>query len=414
MRVAIVTIGEPLPFQGPDTRLYRAGLLAEALVAAGHEVTWWTSAFNHFNRQFHGEPAVRSMGPNYEIRLLKGRGYKRNISYRRYRDHLDLARELALALPSAPVPDVIFCSIPVAEHAKVMQDFAIPRGIPTVLDARDMWPDLFLDFVPLPMAPFAKLALSNMFRVTEEVFRDATSLIAHTSALLEWSLEYADREMRGGDRVFPFGYKSTMPDEASLVAARAKWDERGVHAGVPRIVFTGQPNNQIDFTQTWEVARQFPQLQVVICGSSEDQTILSRMAGGLPNVMLSGWVGMAELRTLLERTTAGLMPYVPKYRFMCAMPNKANEYLANSLPIIWSIEYGELADTIRNHDCGGIYDPATPGSLAKVVGDMLESPGEWRAKGQRGHAVFESSLRAEVIYPQLVDFLEELASKRYP
>lgn len=414
MRVAIVTIGEPLPFQGPDTRLYRAGLLAEALVAAGHQVTWWTSAFNHFNRQFHPDPSVREIGPNYEIRLLKGRGYRRNISYRRYQDHQDIAHALAKELPNAPVPDVIFCSIPVAEHARVIQDFAQPLGIPTVLDARDMWPDLFLDYVPFAFAPLAKLALNRLFRVTESVFRDATALIAHTPALLEWSLEYADREARADDRVFPFGYKSTVPDDDLLTSARAKWDERGVRAGVPRIVFTGQPNNQIDFTQTWEVARLFPQMQVVICGSSDDQARLSHLAKGLPNVMFSGWVGVAELRTLLERSTAGLMPYTPKYRFMCAMPNKANEYLANSLPIIWSIGHGELADVIRQNDCGAIYDPSEPGSLAAVIKDMLDSPDTWREKGLRGKSVFDASLRAEVIYPQLVGFLEELASKRYP
>src|SRR5688572_12390199 len=50
IKVWLVTAGEPLPLGKQEQRLLRAGLLARYLVAAGHEVTWWTSTFDHTSK----------------------------------------------------------------------------------------------------------------------------------------------------------------------------------------------------------------------------------------------------------------------------------------------------------------------------------------------------------------------------
>ena len=50
MKVWVITVGEPLPIDGRHERLYRSGILSQLMAAEGHDVTWWTSSFNHTKR----------------------------------------------------------------------------------------------------------------------------------------------------------------------------------------------------------------------------------------------------------------------------------------------------------------------------------------------------------------------------
>jgi hypothetical protein len=49
MNVWLITIGEPLPVQEGARKLWTA-IVAEGLVARGHRVLRWSSAFDHFKK----------------------------------------------------------------------------------------------------------------------------------------------------------------------------------------------------------------------------------------------------------------------------------------------------------------------------------------------------------------------------
>jgi len=51
MRIWLVTIGEPLPIDGSNERLYRMGIIANLLVKKGHKIIWWSSTFNHVRKK---------------------------------------------------------------------------------------------------------------------------------------------------------------------------------------------------------------------------------------------------------------------------------------------------------------------------------------------------------------------------
>ncbi len=72
----IVETGEPVPGLDADAREWRAGILADALVSAGHGVTWWASTFDHAAKRHRCEAArTFSARPGLDIRLLHGPGY---------------------------------------------------------------------------------------------------------------------------------------------------------------------------------------------------------------------------------------------------------------------------------------------------------------------------------------------------
>ena len=93
MNIWLIQIAEPLPISN-DVRKMRTSMLADELIRRRHEVTWWTSAFDHFEKSwlFNKEKELE-YEDNFRIQLLKGIGYRKNVSIRRIIDHRLIARK---------------------------------------------------------------------------------------------------------------------------------------------------------------------------------------------------------------------------------------------------------------------------------------------------------------------------------
>ena len=157
MNVWLVTIGEPVPIrEGSRDRLHRTGYFARFLADRGHEVAWWTSTFDHFRkRHWFDEDTTVELGTGLKARLLHGCGYRSNISLARFHDHRQIAKKFAHhARAAAAAPDIIVSALPTIELCLESVAYGRRRGVPVVLDMRDMWPDIFVDTVPGPARPF--------------------------------------------------------------------------------------------------------------------------------------------------------------------------------------------------------------------------------------------------------------------
>ena len=85
MIIWIVTIGEPIINNKNNLRLHRHGLLAEYISKnSSNKVIWWTSKFNHFTKEFEMiNDEEYYPNKNLTVKLLKGTGYKKNVSISR-------------------------------------------------------------------------------------------------------------------------------------------------------------------------------------------------------------------------------------------------------------------------------------------------------------------------------------------
>ena len=81
MNIWLVTIGEPIPHLKNNLRLHRTGIIANIISKkTSHSVTWWTSDFNHFQKNhIFGNDTILQIEENYTLIALHGRGYKKNI-----------------------------------------------------------------------------------------------------------------------------------------------------------------------------------------------------------------------------------------------------------------------------------------------------------------------------------------------
>src|SRR5262249_41360937 len=131
MRIWLVTIGEPLPTDGNGDRLLRAGMLREILAHRVHEVTWWTSSFDHSRkRQRVDHDEAIEISQNYSIRLIHSQSYPKNVCLRRWISHRATAKRFAKLAAAEARPDVILASLPIAELCRTAIKYARPRQVP--------------------------------------------------------------------------------------------------------------------------------------------------------------------------------------------------------------------------------------------------------------------------------------------
>ena len=416
MRVWLLTVGEPLPTDTGGDRTWRTGLLANQLLKRGHEVVWWSSAFDHFQRRQRlrvNRPIPVSDG--LTVWHLDGVPYARNISVARIRNHRQVARNFREQAPHQPRPDVILSSLPTLELCCAAVDYGDAHGVPVALDIRDLWPDVLVDFAPRAVRGLAQGALHWMTRQLRYSTQRATALLGVTDEFVQWGLHSAQRDWRPVDRAFSMAYTGRAPSPSELERAHRAWRERGIEDGSHQflVCFFGTLGWMFDFDTVVRAAAHLrdaaPHIRFVICGAGDRLEYLRRAASDLPNILLPGRVDASEIWWLLRRSSVGLAPYRPFGNFQHNLPNKPIEYLSAGVPIVAS-RLEVLARLLQKHQCGISYDPGDAQGLAQALVELSQHDDRRLSMSRRAETLYRGHFVAERVYDDMAAHLEQLAA----
>jgi len=410
----LVTTGEPLPSDGPETRLLRTGIFFEDLVARGVSTHWWTSGFDHHRRTQRPASLARlDVGSVGTITLIPSPGYRGSVSIRRMVDHVVTARRFREAAAEAAAPQLIWCSYPTTELSSASVELGKRWGVPVVLDIRDLWPDVIWDTV-LSRAP--ALARDVGLRVLRQpaarAFRAATAVVGLTDEYVAWALELAGRARSELDVAIPVTYPDPVgPLTLSETAEGERfWGEHGVDLGEDWIVcFLGTLGRQFDFDPVLDAASRLrgcaPGVRFVLAGAGEGLEALRSRAAGLSNVVVPGWVDGVRRRALLSRSKLGLAPYRPSENFLRNLPNKPVEYFAHGLPVLYPIE-GVLHRTCRRSECGVRYGGGE--ALASVLEGIRRDPARHDRMSKNARRLFTDDFARDAVTDRLVGLCERI------
>jgi glycosyltransferase involved in cell wall biosynthesis len=400
--------------KGQTTRLYRTGLFAQHCAELGHEVVWWTSAFDHFRKRFHVDTSQDvQLDSDYKLRLLKGCGYEKNISFERFRDHALIAKEYTRLCNSEAPPDIILCSVPIIELANEALAYANQKSIPVVLDARDMWPDIFAEALPGPVKSLYPLLFRKQIVHTRDCFQQAAGVLGHTESFVDWGLGYAGRARDQQDRAFAHGYPALSASQFELEEAFEYWTSLGVSPGPPVVAFLGTLSQQFDFEPLVSASQELSDVKFVIAGEGPLKEELQNKTTGFRNVIFPGWIDLPKIQALMQIASLGISPAKPKPDFEATIQNKAIEYMSAGLPILWSLDRGVLAELIREHGTGFIYNPGSQHGLRDTITTALADAQRLETYGINAKALFEARYRADRIYQEMAEHLEKIASGGY-
>jgi len=409
VKIWLAHVGEPLPIDADNERQLRMSLFAQMLASAGHEVTWWSSTFDHTHKRqrFPRDHSVK-VSESLELRLILAKPYAANISLDRLVNHYQVARgfeRLAARVKEEELPDVIFATMPTVELAAAASRFGRERGIPVIVDVRDLHPDIYLSLVPSVARPLARVALAPLYRDLRIALKQASGLIAIAPSFLDWALKHAGRSRRDTDAVFPLAYPELTASQADLGRAATELDASGVRADRRIVWYVGTFNRWIDLGTVIEAARILAregndEIQFVLSGSGGFDAEWRAQAAALPNVVFTGWIDIPKIIRMRDIAWAGLAPYQPGFN---TVGNKLFEYMAGGLPVLLSIG-GDAKEIIEEHDAGIAYQGRSPASLASAIKSMLANGVQPRmaANSLEAHRLLYS---AETVYAKMADFV---------
>jgi glycosyltransferase involved in cell wall biosynthesis len=406
MTIWLITLGEPLPIDGNSERLLRTGILAGILSENKHEVVLWTSTFDHARKKhrFSKDTNV-SINKYFRINLLHSTGYKRNISVRRFADHFGVAAKLFLRIRQEKKPDIILCSLPPPELCLVAAQYGCKRKIPVVLDIRDLWPDLFLDFIPKCLLPSAKALACPLFRIVRMACCRATAVTGVTRQFIDWGVKNAHRNSTPLDVVFPMGYSEITPKPEEIESASRKWHSLGILKENFNVCFFGTFGKQFDILTVIDAAKKStnnPRIQFILCGDGENISIYKSKAGVLANMLFPGWINKDEIWTLMRLSSLGLAPYINSVNFENNIANKPIEYFSAGLPVVTS-SHGALEELLVNNNCGSSYGNAD--DLASSIHELFHNRQRLTTMSSNATKLFNDHFVAEKIYTAMADYL---------
>jgi len=314
-----------------------------------------------------------------------------------------------------PEPDVIQVSnVPISlAHAGVA--YAVKRSIPVVVDIRDLWPDVYVDFVPdslaLLRAPLLNVLKSCSFQL-KWLVRNASALTALTDDYLAWALDIASRSRGPLDSVIPMSHP--MPSLQAHVskdrlATRIGLNDRDVVA-----TYVGNLGYQSDFDTLLASARQLaveqPQLKIVIAGTGPRETELRGKVSDLQNVIFSGWLDGQDLAALLTRSQIGLVIYNPVQNYLKNIPNKYPEYLAYGLAIVCGLG-GKMGQLTNDYGTGVTYQSGNVRQLTEALIHLTNASVRSRAR-DAARTLHLESFESRRIIKHHADHIELIANLR--
>jgi len=372
MRIWILQTGEPLQIDSGSLRPMRAMNLSKALIDQGHQVTLWSSDFDHFSKQhrFSSEKTIE-LSNQLTIRLIKSRGYKSHIGLSRLVDHAQLGWHLKQMLKHESAPDVSFIGYPPIEPAWVMARWLNRRGVPTILDVKDAWPDNLVEAFPKFMKPFARIIFFPYFLMMRDSFRICTGISSVSQEFLDWCLLKAGRKQTENDFVFPLSPQDELLSEQEIERAAKWWDDLGIKStNQLRGYFVGSLNDAFDFQPIINAARKFP-ISFVMAGDGPRLESLRSETQDIPNLVFPGRVSRAQARVLSSRSNFALAPLATRADFEMSIPNKFYDAMQMGKPMITSLT-GPSRRLLEKHNCGLFYKNET--ELNSLLTSFSEDP----------------------------------------
>jgi glycosyltransferase involved in cell wall biosynthesis len=420
MNIWLVTIGEPIPHKENQLRLHRTGIIANIIATrTNHTLTWWTSDFNHFEKvHIYGKDEIVKITSSYNLVALHGRGYKKNISIDRIYDHSEIAHKFkSKALRFTP-PDIIVVSFPTLGLCEVSIELGKKWNIPVIIDYRDMWPEVFLEIVPKFLRPLFKLPLLPLFLKTKEVFKNATGLIGITEEFLNLGLQKIGRARNKFDEVFPLAYLANQFNDSQFNEATLYWNNFLPRTDKLRIIFIGTLGHQFDLetiVKAIELLQKkgIDDYEVILCGSGDKEEYLISSSERLTNLYLPGYISAAQIKSLLLNADIGLCPYNINEAFLSSIPGKAIEYMSAGLPILTTLEHGELGKLCKAHEFGFFYSLYSGTSLANSIEHLISIKKELSLKQAEIKSLYLSKFEAENVYIKYIQHLEKIVKNEF-
>lgn len=407
MKLWIISVGEPLPVDGENTRLRRMGNLASYASSNGVSVEWFSVSFDHYKKMQRCESDTDyCVNDNYVLHLVKSIPYKKNVSLARIRHHKNASKSIYNKMNKIDKPDVIFASMEPLEVSKVAIKYAKENNIPCIVDVRDLWPEIYYDVIPHALHWLLNFYVKKCAKTLNYTMGNCASIVGLSDGFLNYGLKYAHRDRTDNDAVFPISYPNI---DYSIYKDKFEqnWEKFGLNSTDFIVVFLGNFGDQFKFDEIVSAADFFKNetnIKFVLCGNGKHESEIKNLAGD--NVIIPGWIEKEQIFSLMANASLGIAPYIDSMNYRLNTPNKFGEYLSAGLPIAVSVS-GEMENLLKKYDCGSYYRNAE--ELIKIVDLYFRDPKLTTQHSHNAKKLYEDMFNADKANEKLLNHIIKIS-----
>ncbi len=381
----------------------RMQAFVDGLVDRGHQVSVIAEQPNHpvgvFHAGFGRRFVMTERGPQHTIRRLWVATSPRKTTASRLAFYGTFALGAGLGVLLARRPDVVLATSPPLPGALAAAGAARLRGVPFVLDVRDLW--------PAAAEALGEVSDRRAIRVLEAaerwLYRHSTAVTATTSPFCEHIDSVAGRSL-----------SRHVPNGALDALIGPEWPE--APAQPPFVIgYVGNLGIAQGLGIILDAAEQLrdePVTFAIVGGGPLGDLLASETARrGIDAVELSPPVPVHALGLTLCRCHALVVPLGSHPVLGQFIPSKLYDAMAVGRPVIVAAQ-GEAADLVTEVGCGVAIAPEDGGALADAIRQLSRDPARAAEMGRRGRAAAPGFSRGAQI-DRLEHILASAAGSRH-
>lgn len=125
------------------------------------------------------------------------------------------------------------------------------------------------------------------------------------------------------------------------------------------------------------------------------------------NVNFYGYVGRDEIRTILSRSSIGIVTLHPTKTYIDSLPVKMFEYMAYGMPVIAS-DFPLWRKIIKKYDCGILVNPESPKEIAHAINHLTANKELAIKMGKNARKAILEEYNWQVEEDKLINFYRTL------
>ncbi len=382
-------------------------------------------AFSHRWVQAGHKVTVISGIPNHPTGKVYP-GYRRQLVYREDLDGIDVLRVWVYTTPNAGVlrrsfnyisyalsaafsgqfverPDVVIASSP--QILVGLAGIAVKwlRGVPLVVEVRDLWPDTIAE-IEIDVGDVAMRLLRS---VEHFMYRTPDAVVSVSPAFSDHLIKNGVEERRL--HVIPNGV-----DRSLFFPARKK--TRSFFNGrlqdkfiVAYIGTMGLCHGLEIVFDTASILRDTSELHFILMGEGAEKEKLKSRFSALPNVSVYDSRPRQEIGSILREVDAALVLLKDKPIFRTVIPSKLFEAMGCGVPVLLGVD--GMARTIIEESGGGMYvEPDNPRDLAEAVLKLKTDHSLQHQLGEKGASYVVKHYNLDILAQRYSQVLENVIS----
>ncbi|TYS59864.1 glycosyltransferase family 4 protein [Sutcliffiella horikoshii] len=359
-----------------------------------------TTTFSHRTKKQRYLSKEQYESLSYKLTMLEEPGYKKNVSLKRFYSHFIMGKSLKRYLKYRNKPDIIYCSVPSLDVAKVAATFAKENDIKFILDIQDLWPEAFKMVFNIPY--ISDKLFYPMEKKANHIYKAADEIIAVSQTYVDRALE-VNSKCRNAYSVF-LGTELTNFDILAMKNKNIEKPKNEIW-----LAYAGTLGHSYDLTSAIDALcilqkKGINNIKFVIMGDGPLKSSFEKYAAEKQiNVLFTGRLDYGKMVGILVNCDIAINP-ISKGAAQSII-NKHGDYAAAGLPVINTQESLEYRDLVNEYQMGINCKNNDAENLALNLQRLYVDIDQRRTMGINSRRLAEEKFNRSITYKKIIDLI---------